>query len=366
MSFAFTSGTIQHNAEDLGAGPGGNRVFSGFCRDSNIEGSGCFEGDTDAACPVAGDLNGVPCDTDADCSTPYESCAQRTAGAFSRAAATQINVFGASDVQCLGDAATHQMTLVSVFDIPPTFDPVIDSAYDLPGPGVAILQGTSQFSSSCGDGVVDGSESCDEGSANGTATSCCHMNCTVKSANTPCDDTDGNACTTAACDGVSGNCDQGHGNAPSSTPCADTDGNACTTAGCDGAGNCDQGHGDAPPSTPCAETDGNACTTAGCDGAGTCDQHHGDAATPARRPAVTAPATAIKDTQTRPSARPVSTPMAMPAPRPAATAPATATKATWTRRLAVPAPTRTATRARLPVALARGPAVKATSLPRTA
>ena len=147
------------------------------------------------------------------------------------------------------------------------------------------------------------------------------------SSGTSCADTDGNACTTAACDGA-GSCDQSHqvtvctpdGNGctndppcnpgtglcehpptPSSTPCADSDANGCTTAGCDGAGACDQGHQvtvctpdangctDDPPcnpgtglcehppspsSTPCADSDGNGCTTAGCDGAGACDQGH--------------------------------------------------------------------------------------------
>jgi hypothetical protein len=155
VAFALTSGTLQANAEDLNLGAGGNRVFAGFCRDINIEGSGCFEGDTNIACPVAGDLNGVPCATDADCSAPYESCAQRTAGAFSRAAATQINVFGLPDGQCLGDGGLHDATLVSVFDIPPTFDAVVDAAGDLPGPGTAMLQGDAQLLPSPSAAFVD-------------------------------------------------------------------------------------------------------------------------------------------------------------------------------------------------------------------
>ena len=145
IAFSLTSGTIQRNAEDLGLGAGGNRVFSGFCRDSFVEGSGCFEGDTNIACPVAGDLNGVPCSSDADCSAPYESCAQRTAGGFSRAASTQINLFGQTDGGCLGDGATHTADLVSVFDIPPTFDAVVDAAGDLPGPGAAMIRGEAQL-----------------------------------------------------------------------------------------------------------------------------------------------------------------------------------------------------------------------------
>src|SRR5206468_1478983 len=150
---------------------------------------------------------------------------------------------------------------------------------------------------------------------------------TAKPASTPCTDTDGNACTTAGCDGH-GVCSQSHQEKrgppdtnectddppcnpqtgtcehppkPASTPCTDTDGNACTTAGCDGRGVCDQSHlvktcppdtnecTDDPPcnpqtgtcehppkpaSTPCTDTDGNACTTAGCDGNGVCSQTH--------------------------------------------------------------------------------------------
>ena len=142
---------------------------------------------------------------------------------------------------------------------------------------------------------------------------------------TPCDNDDGNACTTSGCDGA-GTCDPLHNvvtcDAPGvceddnvcnttsgicepvysadSTPCDNDDGNACTTSGCDGAGTCDPLHNvvtcDAPgvceddnvcnttsgicepvysaDSTPCDNDDGNACTTSGCDGAGTCDPLH--------------------------------------------------------------------------------------------
>jgi hypothetical protein len=153
MAFSLTSGTVQRNARDLNAGSGGSRVFAGFCRDSLGAGSGCFEGDADGGCPAAippatGDP--VPCDSNADCADAdeYESCAQRTAGAFSRAAATQISVFGSSDGQCLGDGTTHAATLVSVFDIAPTFDSLVDGKFDLPGPGAVLLQGAAQLSPS--------------------------------------------------------------------------------------------------------------------------------------------------------------------------------------------------------------------------
>src|SRR5436190_2204703 len=110
---------------------------------------------------------------------------------------------------------------------------------------------------------------------------------------TPCPDSDGNACTTAGCNGA-GVCDQNHMTQPcpgpdecnggcdpttgqctpkTSTPCTDTDGNVCTIAGCE-AGVCVQTHMSASDSTPCPDSDGNACTTAGCNGAGVCDQNH--------------------------------------------------------------------------------------------
>ncbi len=106
-------------------------------------------------------------------------------------------------------------------------------------------------------------------------------------------------CSTAVCNQTSGMCDFTPKGA--STPCGDTDGNACTTAGCDGQGTCSQTHivtvcqpdtnecTDDPPcnpqtglcehpptadSTPCTDTDNDACTTSGCDGQGTCSQRH--------------------------------------------------------------------------------------------
>jgi len=46
--------------------------------------------------------------------------------------------------QTTGGAAQPQ-TLVSIFCIPPTFNTLVDSAADLPGPGAAVLQGTVQL-----------------------------------------------------------------------------------------------------------------------------------------------------------------------------------------------------------------------------
>jgi hypothetical protein len=160
IAFALTSGTIVRNAEDLGPGSGGLRVFAGFCRDSFGAGTLCFEGDTGGSCPAAIPVavgNAVPCDSDGDCADgdEYESCEQRSSGAFSQVSATQINVFGAPDGLCLGDGELHDGTLVSVFDIPPTFDAVVDNAVDLPGPGAAMLQGEAQLLSSPSAAFVD-------------------------------------------------------------------------------------------------------------------------------------------------------------------------------------------------------------------
>src|SRR5439155_1614063 len=134
----------------------------------------------------------------------------------------------------------------------------------------------------------------------------CVQTHTFATDSTPCPDSDSNACTTAGCNGA-GVCDQNHVTKTcpavdqcnggcdttsgqctpkASTPCTDSDGNACTTAGCNGAGVCDQNHvsktcpgadqcnggcdatsGKCTPkvSTPCTDTDGNVCTIAGCE-----------------------------------------------------------------------------------------------------
>jgi hypothetical protein len=153
LDLAFTTDEqVTVNAVDQ---PESQRTFCGFCRDVLVEGTDCFDGDNDLfgsrGCPdsvaqptclpasasTAGCGNAVPCSDDSDCTAPYESCAQRSPGAFSDGAATQISLTGAPAPPSLaGDAR-----LVTSFCIPPTFDPTIDSASDLPGPGVLMLLG---------------------------------------------------------------------------------------------------------------------------------------------------------------------------------------------------------------------------------
>ena len=45
----------------------------------------------------------------------------------------------------LRDGQPHAATLVSAFCVPPTFDPLIDAAANLPGPGAVSLPGSSQI-----------------------------------------------------------------------------------------------------------------------------------------------------------------------------------------------------------------------------
>src|SRR5437870_3761911 len=173
------------------------------------------------------------------------------------------------------------------------------------GPQVSGSQGSTVTETPCPASTECITSFCNPTKTDGVRTGLCDMSNVANS--TPCSDTDGNACTTAGCDGP-GNCDQNHnaGGWPpadecngvcdttsgkctpkTSTPCTDSDGNTCTTAGCEISptnpelGVCVQTHMFASNSTPCADTDGNLCTTAGCNGSGVCDQNHSAKVCPA-------------------------------------------------------------------------------------
>jgi hypothetical protein len=140
ISFTLSSGTITWTASQLGTA----RVFCGFCRDADD--TLCFEGNTRSSqCPKPVGVT-HPCDSNDDCKQPYESCQQNQPGAFAPGGglAQTIHVFGtpAGDVT---DRLEHAATLGSIFCIPPTFDPIIDSAANLPGPGAVSLPGSSQL-----------------------------------------------------------------------------------------------------------------------------------------------------------------------------------------------------------------------------
>jgi len=140
ISFTLSTGTVVRTAAQLGTA----RVFCGFCRDADD--TLCFEGNTrSGGCPQPPG-NTHPCDSNDDCAQPYESCEQNQPGAFAPGGglAQTIRVFGtpAGDGT---DKLEHAATLGSIFCIPPTFDPIIDSAANLPGPGAVSLPGSSQL-----------------------------------------------------------------------------------------------------------------------------------------------------------------------------------------------------------------------------
>lgn len=147
VPFLLTSGTATDTAAASGTQ---TRVFCGFCRDADDTGSfgACVGGPTPGAlcvaptCGAGGECVAAPCGSDAECSQPREACEQRTQGAFNNATATGITEIGTTPGN-LEDFAPHPGTLVSVFCIPPTFNGLIDTVADLPGPGAVSLP--SQF-----------------------------------------------------------------------------------------------------------------------------------------------------------------------------------------------------------------------------
>jgi len=125
VALALTTGTVARSAAPSGTQ---SRVFCGYCRDADE--SGEFQGPP-----------GVPCLSNADCAPPFPTCEQRHHGAFRDARVTEITEWGTA-AGALADGTARPSTLVSVFCIPPTFDPLIDASGDLPGPGALGLTGT--------------------------------------------------------------------------------------------------------------------------------------------------------------------------------------------------------------------------------
>jgi hypothetical protein len=140
IGFSLTTGVVSWTGtvatNDDGSVGGQARVFAGFCRDADATGAfanpsqKCWE-------------NGVA--VGPACVQPFETCQQRDQGAFGPAggAVRTINTFGSPLAGILSGAVPA--TLVSVFGVPPTFDPTVDAAGNLPGPGAAAIPGIGEL-----------------------------------------------------------------------------------------------------------------------------------------------------------------------------------------------------------------------------
>src|SRR6185369_12386444 len=124
-----------------------SRVFSGFCRD--VDSTGAFAGSTPATAQLCWE-NGMA--VGAACSGTFESCEQRNNGAFgpSGGAFSTITVIGNTSGISLSNGP-QPGTIASIFSIPPTFNPTVDAAGDLPGPGAVALPGTASL---CADAMT--------------------------------------------------------------------------------------------------------------------------------------------------------------------------------------------------------------------
>ena len=115
-------------------GPNNSRVFVGYCRD-RLDSNG-NPGTLDFEFPPVKCLeNLTPLAT---CSQPYESCEQRSTGAFAPTAngARTITTTGVPIDGCLEDALGHSATLAGVFSISPPNNPDVELFSVLPGPAV--------------------------------------------------------------------------------------------------------------------------------------------------------------------------------------------------------------------------------------
>jgi hypothetical protein len=150
VAFSLTSGAITWSGTTATNDTGStqsvqNRVFSGFCRDT--DGTGAFQGTTPATAKLCWE-NGVAVGT--ACSGTFESCEQRNNGAFGPAGGANRTITAIGNpMGILGGPSAN--TLVSIFTIRPTFDATVDAAGDLPGPGAVALPGVSQ---TCSDAMA--------------------------------------------------------------------------------------------------------------------------------------------------------------------------------------------------------------------
>lgn len=109
-------------------------------------------------------------------------------------------------------------------------------ADDRSQPGYRVMLTRHEGGAVCGDGVVQGSEACDEGL---DGVRCCTDTCQIAGVGTACRPAVGDCDAEESCDGTSPVC-PGDAFVPSGEGCA-SDGNACTVDVCDGSGTCAHG-----------------------------------------------------------------------------------------------------------------------------
>jgi hypothetical protein len=116
-------------------------VFCGFCRDVD-DGTSLFI-DPPVSCTTSASCNGVHGIINGMDIT-FESCAQLNSGCFGSSDCATITENGVA-AGSLTDHASHNITLATVFCIPPSFSALVDPSAGLPGPGATALQGTVQL-----------------------------------------------------------------------------------------------------------------------------------------------------------------------------------------------------------------------------
>jgi hypothetical protein len=140
IGFTFTTGSITWTGteatNDTEVELNQPRVFSGYCRDA--DGTAIFQSPAQHCWENGMAVVLIPC------AGVYETCEQRTIGAFgpNGGATSTITAIGTSSSLLGGPVPT---TLVNIFSIAPSFNATVDATYDLPGPGAIALPGTARL-----------------------------------------------------------------------------------------------------------------------------------------------------------------------------------------------------------------------------
>jgi len=160
IGFLLDTATLSKTAINA---PDQSNVFCGFCKNktTNSFARTCNGSPSGTACacqpgPPCNTCSGAPClpvqcnpaNMNADCATVtnFTSCGQRTSGAFTTAdVARTIFETGSPATGVTTGGPPVASTLVSIFCIPPSYNILVDSAGDLPGPGAVALSGNAQL-----------------------------------------------------------------------------------------------------------------------------------------------------------------------------------------------------------------------------